>query len=240
MPSALGGQAAISFLPAGSMVDFAGTTAPSGWLMCDGAAVSRTVYASLFSALGTAYGSGDGSTTFNLPDYRGRFARYLDDMGTVQNPAFIDATTKTAGAFVVGRKYKIVTVGTTSFTSIGASSNTIGVVFTATGVGSGTGTALESYRLHGTAQADAMQGHKHSVNESAHSHPRAASAGPGGSQVPNEQTVAVQYGAGRIPDQAVTTGLTVQNPSTDGSNGNPRTGEETRPVNLASYRIIKY
>lgn len=85
--SALGGQAAISFLPAGSMVDFAGTTAPSGWLMCDGAAVSRTTYASLFAALGTAYGSGDGSTTFNLPDYRGRFARYLDNMGTVAGAA---------------------------------------------------------------------------------------------------------------------------------------------------------
>lgn len=87
MPSALGGQAAISFLPEGSMVDFAGTTAPSGWLMCDGAAVSRTVYASLFSSLGVAYGSGDGSTTFNLPDYRGRFARYMDNMGTLAGAA---------------------------------------------------------------------------------------------------------------------------------------------------------
>lgn len=46
--------------------------APSGWLMCDGAAVSRTTYSDLFAAIGTAYGAGDGSTSFNLPDLRGR------------------------------------------------------------------------------------------------------------------------------------------------------------------------
>lgn len=80
--SAIGATGAIAALPAGSMVDFAGTSAPGGWLMCDGSAISRTVYASLFAAVGTTYGSGDGSTTFNLPDFRGRFARYMDNMGT--------------------------------------------------------------------------------------------------------------------------------------------------------------
>jgi microcystin-dependent protein len=69
------------------MIDYAGGTAPSGWIMCDGAAVSRTVYAGLFAAIGTAYGAGDGSTTFNLPDFRGRFARYMDNMGTVAGAA---------------------------------------------------------------------------------------------------------------------------------------------------------
>ncbi len=69
-------------LPVGSMVDFAGTTVPAGWLMCDGAAVSRTTYSNLFAAIGTAYGAGNGSTTFNVPDYRGRFARYNDNMGS--------------------------------------------------------------------------------------------------------------------------------------------------------------
>lgn len=80
--SAIGATGAIAALPAGSMVDFAGTSAPGGWLMCDGSAISRTVYASLFAAVGTTYGTGDGSTTFNLPDFRGRFARYMDNMGT--------------------------------------------------------------------------------------------------------------------------------------------------------------
>lgn len=53
---------------------FAGSTAPTGWLMCDGSAVSRTTYADLFAVIGTAYGSGDGTTTFNVPDLRGRVA----------------------------------------------------------------------------------------------------------------------------------------------------------------------
>jgi microcystin-dependent protein len=49
-------------------------TPTAGWLTCDGSAVSRTTYADLFSAIGTAYGVGDGSTTFNLPDFLGRTA----------------------------------------------------------------------------------------------------------------------------------------------------------------------
>lgn len=58
--------------PVGSISLFAGTTAPSGWLICDGSAVSRTTYANLFSVIGTTYGTGDGSTTFNIPDLQGR------------------------------------------------------------------------------------------------------------------------------------------------------------------------
>lgn len=54
--------------PAGMVSPFAGTTAPSGWLVCDGSEISRTKYAKLFEAIGTAYGEGDGSTTFNLPE----------------------------------------------------------------------------------------------------------------------------------------------------------------------------
>lgn len=54
--------------PTGSVIAFAGSTAPTGWLICDGTAVSRTTYADLFTIIGTSYGSGDGSTTFNVPD----------------------------------------------------------------------------------------------------------------------------------------------------------------------------
>ena len=60
--------------PTGAMHMFAGSTAPSGWLMCDGAAVSRTTYSALFTAIGSTFGSGDGSTTFNVPDMRRRVA----------------------------------------------------------------------------------------------------------------------------------------------------------------------
>ena len=68
-------------LPTGSVTAFAGPSAPSGWLLCYGQAVSRTTYAALFTAIGTAYGTGDGSTTFNLPDLRGRTVAGLDNMG---------------------------------------------------------------------------------------------------------------------------------------------------------------
>jgi len=68
-------------VPTGTVVPFAGTTAPAGWLFPFGQAISRTTYADLFAVLSTTYGAGDGSTTFNLPDLRGRVAFGRDDMG---------------------------------------------------------------------------------------------------------------------------------------------------------------
>jgi microcystin-dependent protein len=68
-------------VPVGAVVDFAGTSAPNGWLFCFGQAISRSTYATLFTAVGTTYGAGDGSTTFNLPDLRGRVVAGKDDMG---------------------------------------------------------------------------------------------------------------------------------------------------------------
>ena len=76
--SALGGAGAV---PVGVVNPFAGATAPSGWLLCYGQAVSRTQYPVLFTTLSTIYGSGDGSTTFNIPDMRGRAVAGADNMG---------------------------------------------------------------------------------------------------------------------------------------------------------------
>jgi microcystin-dependent protein len=70
-----------AYLPAGCIVPYAGSAAPTGWLLCYGQAVSRTTYATLFTAISTTYGVGDGSTTFNLPDMRGRTVAGKDDMG---------------------------------------------------------------------------------------------------------------------------------------------------------------
>lgn len=69
------GENGSSLLPAGSMINYAGATAPAGWLMCDGTAYSRSVYATLFKVLGTSYGVGDGSTTFNVPNTAGKTIR---------------------------------------------------------------------------------------------------------------------------------------------------------------------
>ena len=71
---------ATSFL-SGMMMPFAGTSAPTGWVFCDGAAISRTTYADLFTAIASTYGAGDGSSTFNVPDLRGRVIAGQDDMG---------------------------------------------------------------------------------------------------------------------------------------------------------------
>lgn len=64
--------------PAGAIQMFGGASAPTGWLLCDGAVVSRTTYAALFAAIGTVYGAGDGSTTFALPNLKGRVPVGLD------------------------------------------------------------------------------------------------------------------------------------------------------------------
>ncbi|MFN6037883.1 MAG: phage tail protein [Bacteroidota bacterium] len=81
--------------PAGVISAFGGSVAPSGYLLCQGQAVSRTgIYAKLFAAIGVAYGAGDGSTTFNVPDFRGMFLRGLD--GVAGNDP--DKSTRTASA----------------------------------------------------------------------------------------------------------------------------------------------
>ena len=72
-------------VPAGSVVAFASNTAPSGFIKANGAAISRTTYADLFSVCGTTFGSGNGSTTFNVPDLRGEFLRGWDDARAVDN-----------------------------------------------------------------------------------------------------------------------------------------------------------
>ena len=61
--------------PIGTINAYGGATAPDGWMLCQGQAISRTDYADLFNVIGTSFGSGDGSTTFNVPDLRGEFLR---------------------------------------------------------------------------------------------------------------------------------------------------------------------
>lgn len=68
-------------LPAGCMMPYAGSTAPANWLLCYGQAVSRTTYSTLFGVIGTTFGVGDGSSTFTLPDMRGRGFIGLDNLG---------------------------------------------------------------------------------------------------------------------------------------------------------------
>ena len=81
-----------SEVPAGTMQMFAGNTIPTGWLLCDGSAISRTDYAKLFSAIGTTWGAGDGSTTFNLPNSIGRFAEGASTSGSYKSAGLPNIT----------------------------------------------------------------------------------------------------------------------------------------------------
>jgi microcystin-dependent protein len=79
-------------LPSGMLTMTAASAAPSGWMLCNGTAISRTTYADLFAAIGTTYGVGNGSTTFNLPDLRGRVP-----VGTDSGQTEFDALGETGG-----------------------------------------------------------------------------------------------------------------------------------------------
>jgi microcystin-dependent protein len=139
-------------------------------LLCDGSAVSRTgTYAGLFAAIGTTYGAGDGSTTFNLPNAQGVFLR-------------------------------------------GAGSQTIG--------------GITYNGTQGTTEGDQMQGHVHSFGNDRND------------PWTNDSSIA---GAQTGPSAYTALGVNfVSSPISDGTNGTPRTGSETRPANIAVKYIIKY
>ena len=158
-------------IPIGTILPYAGATAPTGFLLCDGSEQEIAKYRDLYNIIGTTYGSpfrGQSGLTFVLPDMRGRFAlgkHNMDNANTVPlGGGFIEAggglpnsETIPAGNFVTGRRYSITSLGSTSWTSIGANSATLGVVFAATGPGSGTGTATLVPRVDDT-QAQTLGG----------------------------------------------------------------------------------
>ncbi|MBS3953065.1 MAG: tail fiber protein [Methylomicrobium sp.] len=99
-------------VPVGTVSYFSSATAPSGWLKANGAAISRTAYATLFSAIGVTFGAGDGASTFGLPDLRGEFIRGFDDargidagrsLGSAQGDA-IRNITGSVGSLVIGSR----------------------------------------------------------------------------------------------------------------------------------------
>lgn len=84
-----------ALIPPGTIIHYAGRTPPSGWLICNGANVSRTDYAALFAAIGTIYGAGNGVTTFGLPNLNGRFfegTTYTGSVGTYHSAGLPNIT----------------------------------------------------------------------------------------------------------------------------------------------------
>ena len=94
--------AAAAGIPSGVIIFHGANTAPTGFLKANGAAISRSTYADLFTAIGTTFGVGDGSTTFNVPDMRGYFARGWVDDGTI-NSGRAFGSTEVASALAYNR-----------------------------------------------------------------------------------------------------------------------------------------
>lgn len=117
-------------VPVGSMTPYAGTSLPSGWLACDGAAVSRATYAALFTAISTTWGVGDGSTTFNVPNMQRRAAVGSGGTGT---GTLGNAVGNTGGA-------ETVTLTTTEMPS---HNHDIGPTSSASNTGGGIGNAMQ-------------------------------------------------------------------------------------------------
>jgi microcystin-dependent protein len=160
----------------GAIISSASPTAPSGTFLADGTAVSRVTYSALFTKIGTTWGSGDGSTTFNLPNLQGVFLR-------------------------------------------GAGSQTIG--------------GISYSSTLGAVQADEMQGHTHAVK---------FFGSVGTNVIPTTNTGSITNGGivtANGPDLAVND-LSIQDPYTDGTNGTPRIGPETRPANAGVFYYIRH
>jgi microcystin-dependent protein len=149
-------------VPTGSIIFFAANTPPTGYIKANGAAVSRSTFSALFSAISTTFGAGDGSTTFNVPDLRGYFVRGWDD-----------------------------------------------------------GRAVDTGRVFGSNQTDAMQGHNHGFRRFP-----ALGGGSGNTQL-------------ATPGSGIIDNNIVSGPISDGTNGTPRTASETRPINIALLACIK-
>jgi microcystin-dependent protein len=115
-------------VPTGSLMPYAGSSAPTGYLLCDASAVSRTTYATLFGVIGTTYGAGDGSTTFNLPDLRGRLpmgagtGTGLNSSGTGL-PSGTAQTARTRGQWLGEETHQLTTANMPSHSHNGATGN---------------------------------------------------------------------------------------------------------------------
>lgn len=95
------------FNPTGTIIAFSGNTLPDGYLPCNGGAISRTTYADLFAVIGTTYGSGNGSTTFNLPNLTDRFIQGSNTAGTVKSAGLPNITGVTTGVDVEGDNSRV-------------------------------------------------------------------------------------------------------------------------------------
>jgi len=225
-------------LPPGSLMAYAASTAPTGWLWCDGTAYSRTTYATLFAAIGTTWGAGDTTTTFNVPDLRGQFMRGYDDRApaTSQDTTTFTGTTTNASATISSISatitaylyagMKISGTGIPAGATISTVSST-SITISANATASGTVTITVG-RTFASAQDDFYENHSHAVTDPGHAHSYSI-WGERRQAVGDQSSFWANTGSSTTGSN--TTGLTV-NTSTTGNS-------ETRPKNYAVLYIIK-
>jgi microcystin-dependent protein len=224
-------------LPPGSLMAYAASTAPTGWLWCDGTAYSRTTYATLFAAIGTTWGAGDTTTTFNVPDLRGQFMRGYDDRApaTSQDTTTFTGTTTNASATISSISatitaylyagMKISGTGIPAGATISTVSST-SITISANATASGTVTITVG-RTFASAQDDFYENHSHTATDSGHTHTYTSPVGNSTSVAPGAGT-----GQGTTATTASGTANITVNTSTTGN-------VETRPKNYAVLYIIK-
>jgi len=213
----------VAAMPAGAVSAFAGGTAPTGWLECNGAAVSRTTYSVLFTAIGVAHGYGNNSTTFNVPDLRGYFVRGYDH-GISHDP---DSSTRTAAA------------------TGGATGDNVGSIQTGANVShthtfSATSSGRSVAHTHGVSGNTGTESatHNHNLHGGITSEGGSSFAGLAGAQYSDLTTLnesATHTHAISLTSAAETAEHTHAVSGTSSTTG----GNDTRPVNISMMYIIK-
>jgi phage-related tail fiber protein len=216
-------RSGVDSVPIGSVFWTAMNTAPAGSLVCDGSAVSRTTYSALFSKIGTVYGSGDGSTTFNLPDLRGQFVRGWDNGRGKDISVFTgnqtNLSTTISGLSSTATMYVGQPVSGTNIpngTTIASITNSTTIVLSAAATATITGNSLTfTGRAFASAQSDDFKSHAHRF---------ATIANIVNGASPTTATLADWEAGGAT-----------QGPG----NVEPLGGAETRPTNVAMLPCIK-
>lgn len=191
-------SSAVATVPAGTLLPYAGSSSPDAelWLLCDGSEVSRSTYSKLFGVLGTTYGGGNGTTTFNIPDMRGRVAMGADNMGTTRGAAG-RVTSNSARGQGAGEQ-----THTLSNTEMPTHKHTLS----------------DPGHAHGVSDP----GHAHGVSDPSHSHTTpftdALNSGGEGPGYANVQEYAgpspVPIWSGTVPINASTTGIGIDGATT--------------------------
>lgn len=171
------------YIPIGTIMPFAGTTLPDGFLWCQGAAVSRTTYEGLFSVIGTTYGAGDGNSTFNLPNCADRYILTGDELGELGNGSApkISGTAESAGAHTHTRGTMNIT-GAIPSAVYGALGSPTGAITWGTKANCLAGGNFETYGLslnaasNWTGSTSSAGSHTHTVSVSGNGYTRSDSS----------------------------------------------------------------